>query len=615
MLRLPPRSNFYHLWAFIVILALGSGYILVHASSSRAHDFIRVVHDNGVWWFQDGAGRRFFSLGVNCVGGCYGHAEDTPIPPPRKQRLIAWLKEWGFNTAGSWSSPSVWDELYVADQIYPKFFETQDDIFDDAFWTDGLADHLQREVQPFLGERNFLGYFLDNEREWNASDVFAFYAHLPKDTPGSHALVSHVAPYYGGSLERLNGEWQTTYESFDDIPGNGPRPPYSHAMQRGILKAWRTEVAIAYYRRMVSIVRALDPHHLILGIRYRGIPDPDLFAALSPYFDVNSINDYNRYGHLRPVYAELYQASGKPLMVSEFPFSGFPQPGHKSDLFVDVYTQEQRGLGYHKYLRQAAQAPFMVGMHWFMWMDYSEQDRREDGYPYPPDQNVGLVSHDEGAVYEELTRLVARANAAVPALHQASRWEPPPTPALPRLELKQHKPTVDGDLTEWPQDLGVRPTHGQALVGDELAAHTYFLAWDGDALYVAGDIADAPLQHAAPERWWQTDFLAIELRSVELTEPHARAHAIFYLFPTGGGLDLRQPYAARQEAPRRLRPLAIELATRPKEGGYTIEARLPAAAMGELETTQRPATWHVSLTYQNVDEISQAHWQGIVTLE
>ena len=406
-----------------------------------------------------------------------------------------------------------------------------------------------------------------------------------------------------------------TYGSFDDIPGNGLRPPYSHAMRRGVLKAWRTEVAVAYYRRLAAMVRALDPHHLNLGIRYRGIPDLDLFAALSPYFDVNSINDYNRYGHLRPVYADLYKVSGKPLMISEFSFSGFPQPGHKSDLFVEVYTQEQRGLGYHRYLQQAAQAPFMVGMHWFMWMDYSGQDRREDGYPHPPDQNVGLVSHGEGAVYEELTRMATRANAAVQAMHQAARWEPPPIPALQRLELKQLTPKVDGDITEWPQELGVSPTHGQALVDDEPAAHTYFLAWDGDSLYVAGDIADAHWQHPAPERWWQADFLAIELRSVELIEPHASAHSVFYLFPTGGGPDLRQPYAARQEAPRQLRPLAIELAMRPKVGGYTIEARIPTSAMGELQGTLRPSTWHVTLMYQNVNEISQAHWQGIVTLK
>lgn len=572
MLRLSRRFNPWVRRILLLVLLLVSGLTAVYASPSRPHNAIRVVQDHGVWWFQDGAGRRFFSLGVNCVGGCYGHVEETPLSPSRKQRIIAWLKDWGFNTAGAWSSPSLWDALYFADQILLEFSETQDDVFDEAFWTDWLADRLRCEVQPFLGQRNFLGYFLDNEREWKVGDLFAFYAGLPKGTPGSRAWLSFVARYYGGRLERLNGEWQTAYGSFDDIAGNGPRPPFSPAMQRGVLKAWRTEVAVAFYRRLAAMVRTLDPDHLILGIRYRGIPDLELFATLSPYFDVNSVNDYNRYGRLRPVYADLYKSSGKPLMITEFSFSGFPEPGHTSDLFVDVYTQERRGLGYRNYVQQAAQAPFVVGMHWFMWMDYSERDRGEDGYPHPPDQNVGLLSHGEGSVYEELTSWAAQTNAAVEAMHQAARWEPPPPPAPQRVVLAPFTPTVDGD------------------------------------------IADAHLQHP-PGRWWQADFLAIELSAAEPIQPSASERSAIFLFPTGGGPDAQQPSAAHKAGPRQLRPLAIEAAKRPRSGGYTIEARLPAAAVAALASAPRPSSWHVTLTYQNVDGISQAQWGGIMTLE
>src|SRR5687767_8783733 len=77
------------------------------ASPPQHHAYIRVVRDHGVWWFQDGGGQKFVSLGVNCVGGCYGHAEDTPLPPARKAGIVARLKDWGFNTAACWSSPSV----------------------------------------------------------------------------------------------------------------------------------------------------------------------------------------------------------------------------------------------------------------------------------------------------------------------------------------------------------------------------------------------------------------------------------------------------------------------------------------------------------------------------
>jgi hypothetical protein len=91
-------------------------------------------------------------------------------------------------------------------------------------------------------------------------------------------------------------------------------------------------------------------------------------------------------------------------MITEFSFSGFPHPGHQSSLFVDVYTQGNRGVGYRQYVLQAARAPFMVGMHWFMWMDYARQSQAIHGFP--PDENVGLVSNDEAETYEELGRWV-----------------------------------------------------------------------------------------------------------------------------------------------------------------------------------------------------------------
>ena len=110
----------------VIALVLGgchraAAYPETPAASSPAHPDIHLVQEQGVWWFQDGQGRKFFSLGVNCIGGCYGHAEETPLAPEAKGRILGLVKDWGFNTAAAWSSPSVWDELYVADQIYTGF--------------------------------------------------------------------------------------------------------------------------------------------------------------------------------------------------------------------------------------------------------------------------------------------------------------------------------------------------------------------------------------------------------------------------------------------------------------------------------------------------------------
>ena len=99
----------------VCVLLLSMSLADAQPAPSQAQAYMRVIQDNGVWWFQDGTRRTFFSLGVNCVGGCYGHAEATPMLPARHQWIVALLHAWGFNTAGCWSSPSVWPDFYVTE--------------------------------------------------------------------------------------------------------------------------------------------------------------------------------------------------------------------------------------------------------------------------------------------------------------------------------------------------------------------------------------------------------------------------------------------------------------------------------------------------------------------
>ena len=599
------------MWTLVVALLFSLKLADADASPPTADGYIRVVQDNSVWWFQDGDGRKFFSLGVNCIGGCFGHAEDAPLSPSRKVRIMVLLKDWGMNTAGAWSSPSVWHELYVADQIYAQFVHNEDDVFDASFWDTRMAAQLIQEVQPFLGKKLFIGYFLDNEPGWPADEIFAFYLSLAKQTPGSQALVAYLKAYYQGSIDQLNLEWGTWYASFDHIPGSRPPQPYAQSMRQGIVNAWRIEVASTYYRRYAAMVRALDPHHLILGIRYQGVPEMDLFTALSPSFDVNSINDYNRYGDLKPQFAALYQATSKPILLTEFSFSGFSEPGHASALFVDVYSQANRGLGYQKYVSQAAQAPFMVGMHWFMWRDYGTADQSLGGHL--PDQNVGFVSHDETVVYEELGARIKRTNVEIEAIHQTAHWNAPPAPLPERRPLKPFQPRVDGDIVEWPIGLGLRPVRLRALVDEVWADHTYFMAWNEGSICLAGDLIDSHLEHPKG-KGEEGDYLVIHLRPAMPPGSGSVGTSSFFLYPIGKGADGQQPYATRWDGLEGHRQIPLQIAKRLRLGGYTIEACIPTAAIEGFQGIAG-TSWHVTLTYQNVNEIYLTRWEGLVTLQ
>jgi hypothetical protein len=50
-------------------------------------------------------------------------------------------------------------------------------------------------MSAFRGMKHFIGYFLDNEPEWDAQRIFAFYVRLGKRTPGSRAFITYLKSY------------------------------------------------------------------------------------------------------------------------------------------------------------------------------------------------------------------------------------------------------------------------------------------------------------------------------------------------------------------------------------------------------------------------------------
>ena len=604
----------------MIRLVLAGMLWLLPVYAGAGEGFVRAAQENGVWWLVDGSGKRFFSLGVDCVAGCYGHYERKPVESGRRDRIVGQVKGWGFNTAACWSSPSVWPDLYVADQIYAGVDIREIDVWDDSFWSSGwFPGTIRDEVAAFLGRKNVIGIFVDNEPHWDPDRLLRASLERTASAPGSRALVAFARSRYPGGIAALNREWGTKLKSFDSIPG-ARLPRRLPESLEGFLAAWRTEMVRTCYTRYVAAVRAADPDHLILGVRWSGLPDLELYKALSPLFDVNSVNDYTRYGSLCRAYADYYEATGKPIMITEYSFSGFPEPGRKSLQFCDVGSQELRAYGYHKYVTEAARAPFMVGMHWFLWTDYDKQV--EAGGGYLPDENMGLVSADESVVYDTLVAECAKTNAAVGGLHrQAVREKPPPRPPSPFVPARV-VPRIDGDLAEWPAAYAATPYTSESLIEGVESGHRYWIASDGKCLYVAADIRDTRVDDPGEEWCWEGDYLAVyaneQRRSpsvktagavpsgVEVAAMKPAGSAI-YIFPTRGGKDRRQPYAGFWGD----RPVPGSLAaSRTDNGGWTVEVRLP---LNEVGGGRPPAgEWAIGLNYRDVNGLYETWWEGIV---
>ena len=175
-------------------------------------------------------------------------------------------------------------------------------------------------------------------------------------------------------------------------------------------------------------------------------------------------------------------------------------------------------------------------------------------------------------------------------------------------------PTVDGEVLEWPQALAIRPAIANALLERARADHTYFVAWDEKYLYLAGDIADSHLEPAQPGLpWHEGDYLSIHLGPVSSADTGTDYTTAIFISPSGGGADGQQPYVTRWLAAQGYRQITLRVKKRLRSGGFTIEARIPVNAIASFQTIHG-AAWKIKLTYQNVNEIYQTQWEGIVTL-
>jgi hypothetical protein len=562
----------------------------------------KVVKAGEAFWFEDQAGKRFFSLGVDCAGGCYGHWEKSPMEPKRREWISRSLVEWGFNTAACWSSPSLWQGRYVMDQLYPSFQPEELDVFDTETWGYTAHENIKAELAGFLGKPEVVGYFLMNEVKWRTRKILINYRSMRPEAPGSRALLSFTRSFYGGDIRLLNRAWSTTFTGFGEVCrsmiGNEGVPDE-------FLDAWRNVVAGRYYAEYAALVRSVDPGCLILGERNAGPPDLEYIKAVAPAFDVISVNDYNRYGALNGRYREYCGATGKPVMITEWSFSGFTQPGLKSLQNIDVYTQENRAIGYRKFVMNAARAPWMVGMHWFLWNDYGpwrnwKAIKSRRGREYVPDNNMGLVSHDEKETYATLVRECARTNAEVAAVHAAAvsgtraRDEgPAPEETVPRLAVD---PVVDGRLGEWRAVKAVRPALRDSLREKPAFNHSYRLAWTPAGLFLAVDATDTHLDWPGEGWAWEGDYLEVSLAPGGPGGTGPRDGLYMMIAPRGG---TGEPFAwgwGEQDLS------GIRAKRRDRKAGFTLEAFIPASYLGKkgLEAGAKLEGW---LSYHNQSDL------------
>jgi hypothetical protein len=455
--------------------------------------YYTVAEIDGVWWFVDPQGKKFYSLGVSDIGAGPAREAYDPNRPAYAAFLHyksnrAWaadtqrrLVDWKFNTIGGWADAELTAGplphavvLHLGSQLgFPWI-----DAFDDRFETD--VETLARDqVAPRSRDRNLLGWYSDNEQSWYPDSLFSYHLAQSPESATRKKLLAILRDQYDNDFVALQGDFEAIgAASFEELERGGELKLRASGNGRRGVVSFVAALAQRYYQVVHDAIRRNDPNHLILGDRYAW-HCPDVVAkAAVPFVDVISTNfDWPEAtdGFLPDGYlCNLHRVTGKPVLVSEYYVAASEnRSGNKNTggIFLTVATLKERAAAFENRLRILATQPYVVGAHWFRFADEPPHGRPRDGEDY----NFGLVDIDNRP-YDVLIGAMTRLHSRVPHMHESSAASiaVPDSIAIPPAR---------GEA----RTLHTRLVHAQSLtpVDDSLQLYDLAAAWSRDELHIA----------------------------------------------------------------------------------------------------------------------------------
>ncbi len=324
--------------------------------------FFRVGQSiNGKWWFIDPQGKAFYHRGCTGLnaGGMGGRrAMLPPVSPTTAKTWVNYLKEWGFNGMGSWTTSEFFNENMPFTEIIETYYEQPwlltkfPDVWNPQ-WAENVDKKCQKLCLPLKNNQMLLGYFLENERGF--MDIIKSNQTILANAP----TYRYDGPLKSDDLElpaepKLNpkgiGLLQFCLSQDFEIPAS--LKAWQFVLDRYIYldnlgKAWqidikskesirnltiREEILISekyladnydfvklwveqYYRVCTEKIRKYDPNHLILGCRWGGIPGKAVLEVEKEWADVVSQNNYR--ANFYEIFDNLYQKVNRPILNGE----------------------------------------------------------------------------------------------------------------------------------------------------------------------------------------------------------------------------------------------------------------------------------------------------------
>jgi hypothetical protein len=415
----------------------------------EATGFFRVAQAAGRWWLVDPQGYIFWSAGLDCVSvdtaanydGLESALEWLPDPKGPYQAIYSdrhgsmphvnylaanfirafgkdWHEKWaqitlgqlrslGFNTIANWSEWQVARQAGVPytrplDSTFgqmPLVYRDFPDVFHPQF--NQACAAFAAQLDETRDDPALIGYFLMNEPTWGfAGETPA--AGMLFNTPSCHtrtALSQFLHERYGSDTG-LSSAWglRATLRQIAEGEWQQALTPQAGAD----LADFSAIMVNRFFSGLSNACKAVDRHHLNLGIRYYTVPPAWALDGMR-HFDVFSMNCYRPQLPAEDM-AYISELLNQPILIGEWHFgsldAGLPASG-----IGHVPTQADRGKAYRLYLEDAAAKPWCVGAHYFILYDQSALGRFDgENYnigfldvcnrPYEPLASAARLSHE-----------------------------------------------------------------------------------------------------------------------------------------------------------------------------------------------------------------------------
>lgn len=248
-------------------------------------------------------------------------------------------------------------------------------------YCDNLAN---TNVTPFAEERDLLGWFTDNEINFNQDQLRNLVKDLPAGDPSRDSTLAWAAQRGLSESDCIN---------------------YTSKVTEALKQEFAAYLAEHYFKTVSAAIRKYDTNHLILGSRFHGRPRgiPGVVAASHHYMDVTSVNFYDRWAPNEQIAAASWTAD-KPCIVGEFYIKDInTQPVAQSGAGWYVNSQAHRGYFYQNTCIEFLKNKNYIGWHYFRFKD------DDDG------SNKGIVNNAL-VEYTDMTRYMEELNKQVYSL-------------------------------------------------------------------------------------------------------------------------------------------------------------------------------------------------------